>query len=74
MTVKRALPYLEETILPCFETMSTILVVAHGNSLRGIAMHLEKLSPEEVVHLEIATAELLFYELEEGLWRRKKGV
>lgn len=74
MTVKRALPYFQETILPCFATDSTILVVAHGNSLRGIAMYLENLSSEEIVHFEIATAELLFYELEDGVWRRKKGV
>jgi 2,3-bisphosphoglycerate-dependent phosphoglycerate mutase len=56
MTAARTLPCLHERIIPLLEKKDTcVLVAAHGNSLRSIAMDIEGLSKEEVLHLEIAT-------------------
>src|SRR3990167_2135009 len=66
MTIKRTVPYFEKEIQPLVQKGENILVVAHGNSLRGIAMVLENLTPDEVVHLEIATGEALCYTYERG--------
>lgn len=63
MTIERALPFAEKEIFPRVRRGETVLVCAHGNSLRGIVMHLDKLSSEEVVNLEIPTGVPLFYDL-----------
>ena len=63
MTVARALPYCEKEIFPRVRRGETILVCAHGNSLRGIIMQLEGLTHEEVVQTEIATGEIKVYDL-----------
>jgi 2,3-bisphosphoglycerate-dependent phosphoglycerate mutase len=63
MTIDRALPFAEKEIFPRVKRGETVLVSAHGNSLRGIVMHLDKLSSEEVVNLEIPTGVPLFYDL-----------
>ena len=56
MTAARTLPCLHEKIIPLLEKKDAcILVAAHGNSLRSIAMDIEGLSKEEVLQLEIAT-------------------
>lgn len=56
MTAKRTLPCLHERIIPLLEQEETcILVAAHGNSLRSIAMDIERLSRDDVLQLEIAT-------------------
>lgn len=63
MTAERTLPYLREKILPLLEEEDAcILIAAHGNSLRSIAMELEGLSAEQVVQLEIATGVPRIYE------------
>ena len=49
----------------------TILLCAHGNSLRGIVMQIENLSPEAVMALEIPTGILYLYSYNEGIWRRE---
>lgn len=64
MTAKRTLPYLEERILPCLESGKTVLVSAHGNSLRSIVMSLDNLTKEAVMELEIATGQPIIYEME----------
>lgn len=74
MTIKRTLPYFQREIAPRVEKGEHVLVAAHGNSLRGIVMELEKLKPDEVVHLEIATGEALFYQFASGRWEKKKDV
>ena len=68
MTAARSIPYFKKQILPCLERGENVFVSAHGNSLRAIVMYLEGLSKEEVVHLEIATGEPLFYTYDQGLW------
>lgn len=70
MTAARAIPYFQKRIVPHLERGETVLVSAHGNSLRAIVMHLESLSKDEVVKLELATGEPLIYSLKNGQWRR----
>ena len=62
-TAERVLPYFLKNILPCLKKNQNVLVVAHGNSLRGLVMKLDKLSPEEVVKLEIQTGIPILYQV-----------
>lgn len=59
----RVLAFYLQQILPAVMREQATLVVAHGNSLRALVMVLDELSPEAVSHLEIATGEVLVYEL-----------
>jgi len=61
MTAERTIPYFEEEIVPRLKEGKNILISAHGNSLRSIVMVLDKLSEEEVIHLEIPTGEPIIY-------------
>lgn len=70
MTAARALPYFQKQIIPELEKGKNVLVSAHGNSLRAIVMHLEHLSKEEVVHLELPTGEPLIYSFHQGRWEK----
>ncbi|HSX10935.1 MAG TPA: 2,3-bisphosphoglycerate-dependent phosphoglycerate mutase [Chlamydiales bacterium] len=70
MTAARAIPYFQQRIMPRLEKGETVLISAHGNSLRAIVMHLDGLSKEEVVKLELATGKPLIYEKKNGQWRR----
>lgn len=54
-TVARVRPCWEELIMPALRLYSTVLVAAHGNSLRGLLMMLRHISPEDIVGLEIPT-------------------
>jgi 2,3-bisphosphoglycerate-dependent phosphoglycerate mutase len=67
MTAERTIPYFIEEILPELEAGKNILVSAHGNSLRSIVMHIEKLSPEEIVSVEIPTGKPRFYRFSAGI-------
>nr|ANV79245.1 2,3-bisphosphoglycerate-dependent phosphoglycerate mutase (gpmA, PGAM) [uncultured Candidatus Thalassoarchaea sp.] len=67
MTAERTIPYFIEEILPELEAGKNILVSAHGNSLRSIVMHIEKLSPEEIVSVEIQTGKPRFYLFNDGI-------
>ena len=71
MTIDRALPYFLTHIVSALDQGKNVLVVAHGNSLRGIVMHLDHLSKEEVVKLEIATGEQIHYTYDKGLWKKE---
>jgi 2,3-bisphosphoglycerate-dependent phosphoglycerate mutase len=62
-TAARVLPYWEKHILPDVRAGRNVLVVAHGNSLRALVMHLDALTPEQVIQLEIPTGAPLLYEL-----------
>ena len=66
MTAERTIPYFEEEILPDLKAGKSVLVSAHGNSLRSIVMHIEEISPEEIVSLEIQTGSPMFYEFKGG--------
>ena len=64
-TADRVLPYYREHIWPRLAKGETLLVVAHGNSLRALVMHLDQLSREEVLELNIPTGAPLLYELDD---------
>jgi 2,3-bisphosphoglycerate-dependent phosphoglycerate mutase len=66
MTSARTLPYFKKEIIPYLEEGKTVLISAHGNSLRSIAMFLENLNQEEVVALELPTGEPRIYTYEDG--------
>ena len=65
-TAERVLPYFEREIMPKVKKSLNILIAAHGNSLRALVMHLENISSEEIVKLEIATGDPLIYEYSNG--------
>jgi len=66
MTASRSIPYFEQTIVPYLEEDKNVLVCAHGNSLRSIIMHLEGLSKEDVIHLELSTGVPVIYDFSKG--------
>lgn len=63
-TAARTLPYFTSTILPAVKAGKTVLVVAHGNSLRAIVMHLDRLTKEQVLELNLATGAPIVYEID----------
>jgi len=63
-TAERVLPYYETRIKPCVLKGETILIAAHGNSLRALVMQLEQLSKEQVLELNIPTGAPLLYDLD----------
>ena len=65
--VVRLLPYWYDTVVPDLRAGHTVLVVAHGNSLRALVKHLDGLTEEQVVGLNIPTGIPLLYELDEDL-------
>ena len=65
-TADRVIPYYESKILPLLFEDNNILVSAHGNSLRALVMHIEGLSPEEILQREIATGQPISYEFSNG--------
>ena len=65
--VDRMLPYWYDAIVPDLRAGETVLVAAHGNSLRALVMHLDGLSREEVVALNIPTGQPLRYDLDADL-------
>jgi 2,3-bisphosphoglycerate-dependent phosphoglycerate mutase len=72
-TAARTLPYYEAKIFPLVKAGKTVLVAAHGNSLRSLVMHLDHLTPEQVLELNLGTGVPIVYELEaEGKVQRKQ--
>jgi len=70
MTAQRTIPYFIDEIVPDLEGGLNVLVSAHGNSLRSIVMHIDGISPEEIVSLEIPTGEPIHYTYDEGVISR----
>jgi 2,3-bisphosphoglycerate-dependent phosphoglycerate mutase len=66
-TIARVLPYYEGTIVPHLRAGSTVLVAAHGNSLRALVKHLSGISDEEITGLEIPTGQPIVYDLDADL-------
>lgn len=71
-TADRVIPYYEKKILPLLFEDNNILVSAHGNSLRALVMHIEGLSPEEILQREIATGQPISYEFSNGKFNLQK--
>ena len=63
----RMLPWWYDGIVPDLRTGATVLVAAHGNSLRSLVKHLEDMSPEAVVDLNLPTGEPLVYVLDDDM-------
>ena len=66
-TIERIMPYWESNIFPALKTAHTLLVVAHGNSLRGIIKHLKHISDEDIIKLNLPTAVPYVFEFDENL-------
>jgi 2,3-bisphosphoglycerate-dependent phosphoglycerate mutase len=62
-TADRVIPYWESAILPRLRDGENVLVAAHGNSLRALVMHLDGLSHDEVLRLEIPTGVPILYRM-----------
>jgi len=63
---ERTLPYFNERIVSHLANGENVLIVAHGNSLRAILMHLDKLSEDEVVKVEVTLGEPMYYTFDAG--------
>ena len=66
-TVARFIPYWHETIAPAIRAGRRVLITAHGNSLRALVKHLDRISDADIVELNIPTGIPLVYELDAGL-------
>ncbi len=66
-TGARAIPYFDKNIAADLKAGKNVIVAAHGNSLRSIVMHLENMTKEQVLELNIPTATPLVYELDGNL-------
>lgn len=66
-TVRRVLPYWQCVVLPDLRRYDDLLVVAHGNSLRGVVKHLKGISDEAIAELNLPTAVPYVFEFDEGL-------
>ena len=66
-TAARTLPYFDHKIVPYIKEGKNVLVAAHGNSLRSIVMHLENLTKEQVLELNLDTGVPRVYELDKTL-------
>ncbi|HEY1961012.1 MAG TPA: 2,3-bisphosphoglycerate-dependent phosphoglycerate mutase, partial [Rhizomicrobium sp.] len=66
--LERVLPYWHGTILPQLREGKRVLIVAHGNSLRALMKHLENISDEEIVAVNLPTGIPRVYRLDED-WK-----
>ncbi|KAK2726335.1 phosphoglycerate mutase 1-like [Artemia franciscana] len=67
LTIERTLPYWNEVIVPQLKNGKQILIAAHGNSLRGVVKHLDQMSEEAIMGLNLPTGIPFVYELDEEL-------
>ncbi len=66
-TIARVLPYYKDAIEPVLREGETVIISAHGNSLRALVKHLSGISDEEITGLEIPTGQPIVYELDDAL-------
>ncbi|WP_291078678.1 2,3-diphosphoglycerate-dependent phosphoglycerate mutase [Hyphomonas sp.] len=67
LTLKRVLPYWEETIAPVLKSGTDTVIAAHGNSLRALVKHLFQVPDESITGIEIPTGNPLLIELDDSL-------
>ena len=65
-TVARVVPYWEEVIKPTVASGQRVIIAAHGNSLRALIKHIDKVSDDDIVSLNIPTAQPLVYEFDDA--------
>lgn len=74
-TAARTLPYFKKVILEDLRQGKNVLIAAHGNSLRSMVMEIEKLTPDEILKVEIPTGVPWVYEFDSHLhWVSKKVI
>ncbi len=66
-TIERVLPYWKSRIAPALKSGETILISAHGNSLRALVKHLSNISDDDITSLEIPTGQPIIYDLDDNL-------
>ena len=66
-TIKRVLEYWNSDIKPEIESGKRVIIVAHGNSLRGLIKYLDNISDKDIIKLELETGNPICYELDENL-------
>jgi 2,3-bisphosphoglycerate-dependent phosphoglycerate mutase len=71
-TIARVLPYYDSAIVPELRAGRTVLVAAHGNSLRALVKHLSGISDADITGLEIPTGQPIIYDLDENLNARER--
>ncbi|MFN3863914.1 MAG: 2,3-diphosphoglycerate-dependent phosphoglycerate mutase [Erythrobacter sp.] len=64
LTIERVLPYWESTILPVLARGETVIIAAHGNSLRALVKHLSGISDADITQLEIPTGQPIIYDFD----------
>ena len=64
MTIERVLPYWESAILPLLGKGETVIISAHGNSLRALVKHLSNISDDDITGLEIPTGQPIVYDFD----------
>lgn len=67
LTIERTLPYWNEMIVPQILKSKSVLIAAHGNSLRGIVKHLDSISDEAIMKLNLPTGIPFYYILDKNL-------
>ena len=67
LTIKRTLPYWNNVIVPQIKAGKRIIIAAHGNSLRGVVKHLDNISDEDIMGLNLPTGIPFVYELDENM-------
>ena len=71
-TIERVLPYYEAAIVPELAAGKTVLISAHGNSLRALVKHLSGISDADITGLEIPTGQPIIYDLAGDLTARER--
>jgi 2,3-bisphosphoglycerate-dependent phosphoglycerate mutase len=66
-TQERCIPYYNDVIEPKLREGKNVMIAAHGNSLRAVVMYLDKLTPEQILEVNIPTGVPLLYELDSAL-------
>ncbi len=67
LTIERVLPYWESDILPVLASGETVIIAAHGNSLRALVKHLSGISDADITDLEIPTGQPIIYDFDDAM-------
>ncbi len=67
LTIERVLPYWQSDILPVLAGGETVIISAHGNSLRALVKHLSGISDDDITGLEIPTGQPIIYEFDDTM-------
>ncbi len=67
LTIERVLPYWRSAIVPVLQSGETVIISAHGNSLRALVKHLSGISDEDITGLEIPTGQPIIYQFDDAM-------